>query len=137
MENLVIRGKISTTSNKQSDQFKVETPQKTAYLELDEKEGKRLEKFGVAKYTSKDGDDFYCVKIVNDLKMYLDVNSKDGIPMDTSVESNNFQTADDVVIGMNIIKGNKNKNDFFRLQAVLLKDTADIVELQAENPFAE
>ena len=61
MENLVIKGIISTTSNKQSKDFKSENPQKTAYLQLDEKNAKLLEEFGVQKYTSKNSDDFYCI----------------------------------------------------------------------------
>lgn len=136
MENKVIYGKISTTSNKQSDQYKAETPQKTAYLELDEKNAKILEDFGLQKYTSQDGDDFYCIKIVTELKMYLDTNTKKGIPMKSDIDSPNFKTKDGVTIGMNVIKGSKANNTFYRLQAVLLKDTSDIEAIEAENPFA-
>ena len=63
MENLIISGIISTTSNKQSKDFKSENPQKTAYLQLDKENADKLEKFGVRKYTSKTGEDFYCLKI--------------------------------------------------------------------------
>lgn len=133
MENLIISGIISTTSNKQSDQFRVENPQKTAYLLLDRENGAKLEEFGVTKYTSKTGEDFYCLKVVEKLKLYFD-DSKNSIDMDASVNEPNFKTED--VIKMNVIKGEKTGNTFYRLQALLLNDSSDLVQIEAENPFA-
>lgn len=133
MENLIISGIISTTSNKQSSEFRVENPQKTAYLLLDRENAAKLEKFGVRKYTSKTGEDFYCLKLVEKLKLYFD-GSKNAINMDASVNEPNFKTED--VIKMNVIKGEKTGNTFYRLQALLLNDSSDLVQIEAENPFA-
>lgn len=133
MENLIIEGIISTTSNKQSSEFKVEKPQKTAYLLLDKENADKLEKFGVRRYTSKTGEDFYCLKIVEQLKVYFD-KSNANMPLDVGVDAPNFKT--EKVIKMNVIKGEKTGNTFYRLQALLLKDLEDLVQIEAENPFA-
>lgn len=133
MENLIISGIISTTSNKQSAQFRVENPQKTAYLLLDQENADKLEEFGVTKYTSKTGEDFYCLKLVEKLKLYFD-DSKDALIADTSVDDPNFKT--EKVVKMNVIKGEKTGNTFYRLQALLLNDSSDLVQIEAENPFA-
>ena len=133
MENLIIEGIISTTSNKQSSEFKVEKPQKTAYLLLDKENADKLEKFGVRKYTSKTGEDFYCLKIVEQLKVYFD-KSKASITVDAGVDVANFKT--EKVIKMNVVKGEKTGNTFYRLQALLLNELEDLVQIEAENPFA-
>lgn len=133
MENLVITGIISTTSNKQSSEFRVENPQKTAYLLLDKENANKLEKFGVRKYTSKTEEDFYCLKIVEKLKLYFD-DSKNSIIMDSGVNEPNFKS--EKAIKMNVIKGEKTGNTFYRLQALLLNDANDLVQIEAENPFA-
>lgn len=133
MENLIIEGIISTTSNKQSSEFKVEKPQKTAYLLLDKENADKLEKFGVRKYTSKTGEDFYCLKVVEQLKVYFD-KSKASITVDAGVDVPNFKT--EKVIKMNVIKGEKTGNTFYRLQALLLNELEDLVQIEAENPFA-
>lgn len=133
MENLVIEGIISTTSNKQSSEFKVENPQKTAYLLLDKENADKLEKFGVRRYTSKTGEDFYCLKIVEQLKVYFD-KSNASMTVDVGVDVPNFKT--EKVIKMNVIKGEKTGNTFYRLQALLLNELEDLVQIEAENPFA-
>ena len=133
MENLIIRGIISTTSNKQSTEFKVENPQKTAYLLLDKENADKLEKFGVRKYTSKTGEDFYCLKLVNELKLYFD-KTKSSVIANTSIDDPNFKT--EKIVQMNVIKGEKSGNTFYRLQGLLLNDADDLVQIEAENPFA-
>lgn len=133
MENLIIEGIISTTSNKQSSEFKVEKPQKTAYLLLDKENADKLEKFGVRKYTSKTGEDFYCLKVVEQLKVYFD-KSKASITVDAGVDVANFKT--EKIVKMNVIKGEKTGNTFYRLQALLLNELEDLVQIEAENPFA-
>lgn len=134
MENIVIEGIISTTSNKQSKEFRVENPQKTAYLELDEVNAKKLEDFGVSKYTSKDGDDFFCLKVVEKLKLYFEDKTNASVEHDASVNAPNFKTEGKV--RMNIIKGEKTGNVFYRLQALLITTQNELVEIEAENPFA-
>lgn len=133
MENLVIKGIISTTSNKQSEDFKSDSPQKTAYLQLDEKNAKLLGDFGVQKYTSKNGEDFHCIKVIEKLKLYFD-NSKGYLEFESDVNQPNFKTEKEVK--MNIIKGEKTGNTFYRLQALQINDVSDLVAIEAENPFA-
>ena len=136
MENLIIQGTISTTSNKQSEKFVAKTPQKTAYITtVDEATAKKLEDFGLRRYTSKNGESFFALKVVNELQMYFD-KSKVSTPLPTSTQDPNFKTNDGVVIGMNIIKGENLGNTFYRLQAVLLNQASDITQIEAENPFA-
>lgn len=134
MENIVIEGIISTTSNKQSKEFVVNNPQKTAYLELDEANEKKLVAFGVNKYTSKEGDDFICLKVVEKLKLYFDDKSKGSFEHDASISAPNFKTNGKV--RMNVIKGEKAGNVFYRLQALLITTQNELVEIEAENPFA-
>ena len=38
---------------------------------------------------------------------------------------------------MNIIKGEKTGNTFYRLQALQIDDVSDLVAIEAENPFAQ
>ena len=133
MENLIISGIISTTSNKQSTEFRVENPQKTAYLQLDEKNAKLLEEFGIQKYTSNNGDDFHCIKLIDKLKLYFD-DSKGCLEFESDVNQPNFKTEKEVK--MNIIKGEKAGNTFYRIQALKLDDVSDLVQIEAENPFA-
>lgn len=135
LENIVITGIISTTSNKQPEDFKVENPQKTAYLEVDEKNAKLLEKFGLRRYTSNDEKDFFCVKVVNELKLYDDPTSKTSIPLATDVDTPNFKS-EGGNIKMSIIKGLKAGNEFFRLHAVLTDEHTSIVPIEADNPFS-
>ena len=132
MENVIINGFISTTSNKQNKEFKVETPQKTAYLVLNTVNKKLLEDFGLTPYTSKEGEDFFCVKVVNQLKLYLN-NSNVVLDYDATVNDPNFKT--EVPVRMNIIKGEKNKNVFYRLQALQVDEITDLVTIEATNPF--
>ena len=50
-------------------------------------------------------------------------------------ETNNFKTPDNVMLPLNIIKGNHKNNDFFRLQAIMITDQKQIEEIKPENPF--
>ena len=134
MENIVIEGIISTTSNKQSKDFKVKKKKKTAYLELDEVNEKKLEAFGVSKYTSKDGDDFFCLKVVEKLKLYFDDKTNVSVEHYAGINAPNFKTTGKVK--MNVIKGEKTGNVFYRLQALMITTENELVEIEAENPFA-
>lgn len=134
MENIIIEGIITTTSNKQSDKFESKNPRKTAYIKCDDENSQKLEFFGLQKYTSeKDKEDFFCVKITNELKMYLDAENPP-VPLETSVTTDNFKT--EKPIYMNIIKGENLGNTFYRLSSVLLDNSSDIVMIEPENPFA-
>lgn len=140
MENLVIKGIITATSKKIDDKFKQEVPTKTAYIKTDLENAKKLQDFGLTKYTSKQGDDYFIIKLPANLMVY----TPDGFGKkrpDLSqvfydgVETNNFKT--EKMLPLNIIKGNHMNNDFFRLQAIRVDDESDIIEIEPENPFGD
>lgn len=142
MENKVFKNiVISTTSNKVDGKFKQEVPTKTAYLTTDEKTASELEKFGLQKYTSKEGnEDFFILKLVDKLRVYF----RDGsnhIRQDLSnvsfegQDTLNFQTTDNVTVSINVVKGENMGNEFYRLQAILVDSMDDITQIEPENPF--
>lgn len=142
MENIIVEGMITATSKKNSGDFKQEIPTKTAYVTTDETNAKRLEDFGVTKYTSKDGEDYFILKFPSNVMVYTPNGFGQKRP-DLSqvtlegVETNNFKTPDDKMLSLNVIKGNHKNNDFFRLQAIRLTDLTDIEEIKPENPFGD
>lgn len=136
MKDLVIKGQITATSKKQSDKFVAKTPQKTAYLKLDAKNAKLAQEFGLQEYTPKDGGEpYFMVKIVEKLRAYYD-DSKEYDQLDTSIDTPNFKTSDGVEIGLAIVQGENLGNKFYRLSAVKLSSSSDILEVEAANPFA-
>ena len=138
MENMILTGKITATSKKLDNRYKQENPTKTAYIEVDEKQAKALEAFGLTRYTSvTDKKDFFIVKLSANLVAYLDhTNTQVSLSELAGVQSSNFNTGDDL-IQMNLIKGENMGNEFFRIQALLLPNgIGSIQELEAVNPFA-
>ena len=144
MENILITGKITATSKKQDGDYKQEIPTKTAYVSTDEEMARKLEDFGLTKYTPKDGGDpYFILKFPANLRVYTpgdDVGVKrpdlSQITVD-GVETNNFKTPDNKKIWMSVFKGNHKNNDFYRLQAIFVQSPEDIEEIKPENPFAD
>lgn len=142
MENIIIKGKITTTSKKQDGKFKQEIPTKTAYVSAVGNEAKKLTDFGLTEYTSKDGEPFFIIKFPADLMVYLPngVGTKrpdlSRIVLD-GVETNNFKTPDDKEVAFSILKSNHMNNDFYRLQAIRVEALSDIEEIKPENPFGD
>lgn len=142
MENIIVKAQVTATSKKQSGDFKQEVPTKTAYVSTDEPNSKLLESFGLQKYTSKDGENYFIIKFPSDLMIYLPNGygqkrpDLSRIELD-STETNNFKTPDGKLLQMNIIKGNHKNNDFFRLQAIRIETEEDIEEIKPENPFGD
>lgn len=138
MENMVIQGSITATSNKVSTEFKAENPSKTVYIVVDESFDKEMQAFGLTRYTSKeDGKPFYIVKASQKIALYA--SNKTGESPESisgSVDTPNFKTADNVLVKMNLVKGNKNINDFYRLQAIQISGASDIENIEQQNPFA-
>ena len=65
MENIVIKGIITATSKKNNDEtFKQETPTKTAFITTDQENADKLQKFGLTKYTSNEGNDYFIIKFI-------------------------------------------------------------------------
>lgn len=137
MENLVIKGRITATSNKVDTKFKQENPTKTAYVTVsDEAEKKKLIDFGLTEYTSKaDGLSFFIIKLPQNVAIYVD-GVEGSEPLTGSVETPNFSTVEGKDLLLNIIKGEHMNNDFFRLQAIKIEQSSDIVEVEQTNPFA-
>lgn len=137
MENLVINGRITATSNKVDTKFKQENQTKTAYVTVsDEAEKKKLIDFGLTEYTSKqDGLSFFIIKLPQNVAIYVDgVDQPE--PMSGGVDTPNFSTIGNKDLSLNIIKGEHMNNDFFRLQAIKIDQSSDIVEVEQTNPFA-
>lgn len=138
MESLKFEGIITTTSNKQSKEFKAENPSKTAYVQAkDEENAELLKSFGLTEYSAKDNPDnkFFIIKLAQNLKLY---NSTDGnakvSELSCAVTEPNFQT--DEPLKMNLVKGEKANNSFVRLNAILVNRSNNIQLIEAENPFA-
>ena len=142
MENIIVKGQITATSKKQSGDFSQEIPTKTAYVSTDEVNSKLLEDFGLTKYTSKEGENYFIVKFPADLMVFKPNGFGEKRP-DLSrievngMETNNFKTSDDKLLSFNMIKGNHKNNDFFRLQAIRIETDEDIEEIKPENPFGD
>lgn len=142
MENLIVEGKITATSKKNDDRFKQEVLTKTAYVSTDEHNAQLLEQFGLTKYTSKDGENYFIIKFPATLMVYTPNGFGEKRPdlsqvIHEGVETNNFKTPDDKMLKLNIIKGNHMNNDFFRLQAIRVEHASDIEEIAPENPFGD
>ena len=129
MDNITINAIITTTSNKTKENF---APRKTAFLKVAEEDRERLSSFGVPEYTSKEGEKFFCVKLTDCVKLW----NKQGEyqTIDTTVNDPNFKTTENVMLRMNIVKGNKNRNDFYRLNAIQ-GDVENIETIKETNPF--
>lgn len=141
MESLQFKGQITTTSNKQSEDFVAKTPSKTAYVTVtNEVDRKKLQKFGLTLYSSVDKEtkkevEFFIIKLSQSIKLYKSTDkTASPVEWDCKIEDKNFQTNDEFV--MNLIKGNKANNDFVRITAILMKDSSGISYIEAENPFA-
>lgn len=137
MENIVIKGKVTATSNKVDGKFKQEEPTKTAYLTIAEEDKKKAVEFGLREYTSsEDGNIFFIVKLPKNVALYVEgVKSASPELMSGSVATNNFKTTDEYDLSLNIIKGENLGNVFYRLQAIQITKASDITEIKPENPF--
>ena len=134
MENLIIKGQITATSNKVNEDYKTDNPTKTAYVTVtDDNIRKAMVNFGLTEYTSKQDDtNFFIIKLPQQLTL---VKGNHMRKMSGDVESPNIKTKDDEEFKMNIIKGRNKGNDFFRLQAIEVNDYSDVEQILMENPF--
>lgn len=129
LDNITINAIITTTSNKTKENF---APRKTAFLNVAEEDRERLISFGVPEYVSKEGQKFFCVKLTDEVKLW---NRKgEYVTIDTTVNAPNFKTTENVMLRMNIVKGNKNHNDFYRLNAIQCEGD-NIETIKETNPF--
>ena len=147
--NVIVPAIITATSNKTDEDFKQETPTKTMYFTVSDKAKIReLEELGMTCYTSKDkdGKPYFICKAVKSVKIYF----KDGGTIEKlftistvdpqtmqKVASPNLFTDTEVVLSVIKVKGGKGKNDFFRINAILLDDIEELKEVEQTNPFSD
>ena len=143
---------ITATSNKVSDEFKQETPTKTIYFHVaDPKKAEQLEKFGMTQYTpdteiDPEAKPYFIAKATKTVKLFTDRTtyvdkpfSVDIFDEDTGLPISNPNVYTDEIVNLAIIKvkGGKGKNDFYRVNAILLPSLETLKEVEAVNPFAE
>lgn len=141
LENLVIQGIITATSNKQDQEFIQEVPTKTVYLKVDEPTSKKLQEFGLTEYSSKsDGEKFFIIGIVREPMIYnpQGIGYKDpslSLINGDEGQNPNYKTSES--IGLNVIKGEFRGNNFYKIQALRLENRDQIEKVEAENPFGD
>ena len=143
---------ITATSNKVSSEFKQETPTKTIYFHVeDPKKAEQLEKFGMTQYTPDTETDpeakpYFIAKATKTVRLFTDrtthvekLFSVDLFDEDTGLPIPNPNVYTDEIVHLAIIKvkGGKGKNDFYRVNAILLPTLDTLKEVEAVNPFAE
>ena len=143
---------ITATSNKVSDEFKQETPTKTIYFHVeDPKKAEQLEKFGMTQYTPDTETDpeakpYFIAKATKTVRLFTDrtthveklfsvdiFDEYTGLP----IPNPNVYTDEIVHLAIIKVKGGKGKNDFYRVNAILLPTLDTLKEVEAVNPFAE
>ena len=145
---------ITATSNKVSSDFKQETPTKTIYFQVaDPKKAKELEKIGMTQYTpdtetDPDAKPYFIAKATKMVKLYTHEDRStfvekpftvDLFDEETGLPRTNPNVYTDEIVHLAIIKvkGGKGKNDFYRVNAILLPTLDSLKEVEAANPFAE
>ena len=151
-QSVVVPAIITATSNKVSDEFKQETPTKTIYFHVpDPKKAEQLEKFGMTQYTPDTETDpeakpYFIAKATKTVRLFTDrtthvekLFSVDLFDEDTGLPIPNPNVYTDEIVHLAIIKvkGGKGKNDFYRVNAILLPTLDTLKEVEAVNPFAE
>lgn len=138
MENILLKGMVTATSNKVDSRFKQEAPTKTAYITIADEDIAKAIQFGLTEYSSKqDGNRFFIIKLPQNIAIY--VQGGDNVTpekMSGGIDSPNFMTNKDKMLNLNIIKGENMGNEFFRLQAIQITDSTDIISVEQTNPFA-
>ena len=145
---------ITATSNKVSDEFKQETPTKTIYFHVpDPKKAEQLEKIGMTQYTpdaetDPDAKPYFIAKATKNVKLYTHEDRSTFVEKPFSIDlfdeetglplpNPNVYTDEIVHLAVIKVKGGKGKNDFYRVNAILLPTLDSLKEVEAVNPFAE
>ena len=154
-DTVVAQATITATSNKSDGKYKQKKATKTIYLvPATEEDSKKLSDFGLQLYTpdkEKDPDakPYFIVKATENVKIFTsetdfeevnfgvtfdDVNPETGEI--TIKKTPNYKTEIPVHVAIMFVEGGDNGNDFFRLNALMMEDTATLEEVQPVNPFA-
>ena len=153
-QTVIVPAIITATSNKVSSEFKQETPTKTIYFHVeDTKKAEQLEKFGMTQYTPDTETDpeakpYFIAKATKIVKLFTHVdrvrfveklftvdflNENTGLPSPLP----NVYTDEIVHLSIVYVEGGKGKNDFYRVNAILLPTLDSLKEVEPVNPFAE
>lgn len=133
LENLVIKGIITATSNKKSDKFENQVNRKQVYFTVDEETAKKLEEFGLRKYTSYDKEDFFIVRTSKNVSRYEGGKLVEEILCEnTDSEFTPNFNSDGKVVGLNLIKGESDYGKYWiRLSAI----DGELEVVERTNPF--
>ena len=153
-DTVVVQATITATSNKSDGKYKQKKPTKTIYLlPATEEDSKKLSDFGLQLYTPDTEKDpeakpYFIVKATENVKIftsetefeevnfgvsYEEVNPEDGEI--TTKKTPNYKTETPVHVAIMFVEGGDNGNDFYRLNALIINDTATLEEVQPVNPF--
>ena len=155
-QTVIVPAIITATSNKVSSEFNQETPTKTIYFHVpDHKKVEQLEKFGMTQYTpdtetEPDAKPYFIAKATKIVKLYTHEDRSTFVEKPFTVGIFDEDTglpipnpnpnvyADEIVhLAIVKVKGGKGKNDFYRVNAILLPTLDTLKEVEAVNPFAE
>ena len=142
LQNVVVTANISSMSKKISDTYKRDDPKITVYLRpKSDDDSKKLTDLGLTQYTPKTGDDktpFFVVQLPKHFRIFRSADSSEQPEtLNGTVEGGTLYKSKDenTYFPMVITKGNKNKNDFYRLSSILVENPDDFVKIES-NPFA-
>ena len=154
-ETVIVKAKITATSNKSDGKYKQKVCTKTVYLvPEDEKEAKKLIDFGLTLYTPntekvKDAKHYFIVKATKQVKFYTSEERYEDVSFSTEVEdvdietgevtvkkNLNYTTTEPVHLAIMFVEGGNNGNNFYRLNAIMHKDRNALQTVKPVNPFA-
>lgn len=154
-DTVIAQATITATSNKSDGKYKQKKATKTIYLVPEtEEDSKKLSDFGLQLYTpdtEKDPESkpYFIVKATETVKIFTGETDfeevKFGVTFDdvnpetgeiTTKKTPNYKTEIPVHVAIIFVEGGDNGNNFFRLNALMMEDTATLEEVQPFNPFA-
>ena len=154
-DTVVAQATITATSNKSDGKYKQKKSTKTIYLvPATEEDAKKLEEFGLQLYTPDTEKDpeakpYFIVKATENVKIFTSETEFEEVNFGVSYEdvnqetreitikkTPNYKTEIPVHVAIMFVEGGDNGNDFFRLNALMMADTAMLEEVQPVNPFA-
>ena len=139
IETLVVDGIITGTSDKQSKDFEVKEPRKTVYFSAkNDVERKKLLDFGLQEYETRETKEkFFIIKTSENVKVgdntldcSVDVDGE-GANIKYTAKTKNF-SSDGGVVSVAIMKGESQRNKFYRLYAI----KGRVVPNASVDPFA-
>lgn len=149
---VVVPAIITATSNKVSEDYKQEVNTKTVYFHVeDPKKAQKLIDLGMTEYTpdtetDPDAKPYFIAKATQNVRLYTSKDQFEEKPFTVEIDNPetglpqanpNLYTTETVHVSIIKVKGGKGKNDFFRLNAILLPSLEMLKEVEAANPFAE